>query len=76
MHVTASVFINDGKAGLHNYEVWLEILAPREPVYQYRHNDTGKDNADAHIKRRVKGREVVAAVTTDEMDSGPWEQIF
>ena len=77
MHITASVFINDDEAGLHHdYEVWLEALAPHEPVSQYRHNDTGEDNADAHIKRQVMGREVVVAVTEGELDFGPWEQIF
>jgi secondary thiamine-phosphate synthase enzyme len=77
MHITASVFINDDEAGLHHdYEVFLERLAPHEPVSQYRHNDTGEDNADAHIKRQVMGREVVVAVTAGELDFGPWEQIF
>ncbi len=77
MHITASVFINDDEAGLHHdYEVWLEALAPHEPVSQYRHNDTGEDNADAHIKRQVMGREVVVAVTKGELDFGPWEQVF
>lgn len=77
MHITASVFINDDEAGLHHdYEVWLERLAPHEPTGQYRHNDTGEDNADAHIKRQVMGREVVVAVTKGELDFGPWEQIF
>ena len=77
MHITASVFINDDEAGLHHdYEVWLERLAPHEPTGQYRHNDTGEDNADAHIKRQVMGREVVVAVTEGELDFGPWEQIF
>lgn len=77
MHITASVFINDDEAGLHqDYEVWLERLAPHEPVEHYRHNDTGEDNADAHIKRQVMGREVVVAVTGGELDFGPWEQIF
>ncbi|HEY9151463.1 MAG TPA: secondary thiamine-phosphate synthase enzyme YjbQ [Anaerolineales bacterium] len=77
MHITASVFINDDEHGLHqDYERWLENLAPHEPVSQYRHNDTGEDNADAHIKRQVMGREVVVAVTNGQLDFGPWEQIF
>jgi secondary thiamine-phosphate synthase enzyme len=77
MHITASVFINDDEEGLHNdYEAWLEKLAPHEPIRQYRHNDTGEDNADAHMKRQVMGREVVVAVTEGELDFGPWEQIF
>lgn len=77
MHITASVFINDDEAGLHSdYERWLEKIAPHEPVSHYRHNDTGEDNADAHIKRQVMGREVVVAVTEGELDFGPWEQIF
>jgi secondary thiamine-phosphate synthase enzyme len=77
MHITASVFINDDEAGLHHdYEKWLEKLAPHEPVAQYRHNDTGEDNADAHMKRQVMGREVVVAVTQGRLDFGPWEQIF
>ena len=77
MHITASAFINDDEAGLHHdYEVWLERLAPHEPTAQYRHNDTGEDNADAHIKRQVMGREVVVAVTEGTLDFGPWEQIF
>jgi secondary thiamine-phosphate synthase enzyme len=77
MHITAAVFINDDESGLHNdYEKWLEKLAPHEPVSQYRHNDTGEDNADAHLKRQVMGREVVVAVTKGELDFGPWEQIF
>ena len=77
MHITASVFINDDESGLHHdYEKWLEKLAPHEPVSQYRHNDTGEDNADAHMKRQVMGREVVVAVTNGEMDFGTWEQIF
>lgn len=76
MHITASVFINDDEAGLHrDFEVWLERLAPHEPVSQYRHN-TGEDNADAHLKRQVMGREVVVAVTGGRLDFGPWEQIF
>ena len=77
MHITASVFINDNESGLHrDYEKWLEGLAPHEPVGQYRHNDTGEDNADAHLKRQVMGREVVVAVTNGKLDFGPWEQIF
>ena len=77
MHITASVFINDDESGLHqDYEKWLEKLAPHEPIDQYRHNDTGEDNADAHMKRQVMGREVVVAVTDGELDFGPWEQIF
>ena len=77
MHITASVFINDDETGLHaDYEKWLEKLAPHEPVSQYRHNRTGEDNADAHMKRQVMGREVVAAVTGGKLDFGPWEQIF
>jgi secondary thiamine-phosphate synthase enzyme len=77
MHITASVFINDDERGLHaDYEKWLEGLAPHEPVGAYRHNDTGEDNADAHLKRQVMGREVVAAVTEGRLDFGPWEQIF
>jgi secondary thiamine-phosphate synthase enzyme len=77
MHITASVFINDDESGLHkDYEVWLEQLAPHEPISRYRHNLTGEDNADAHLKRQVMGREVVVAVTGGRLDFGPWEQIF
>ncbi|RZI44132.1 YjbQ family protein [Herbaspirillum sp. HC18] len=77
MHISASVFINDDEPGLHHdYDVWLEKIAPHAPVSQYRHNDTGEDNADAHIKRQVMGREVVVAVTDGKLDFGPWEQIF
>ena len=77
MHITASVFINDHESGLHeDYERWLEELAPHEPISQYRHNLTGEDNGDAHLKRQVMGREVVVAVTDGELDFGPWEQIF
>ncbi len=77
MHITASVFINDDESGLHHdYEKWLEKLAPHEPVSQYRHNNTGEDNADAHMKRQIMGREVVVAVTNGRLDFGPWEQIF
>ena len=76
MHITASVFINDDESGLHHdFEVWLEKLAPHEPVKQYRHN-VGEDNADAHLKRQVMGREVVVAITEGKLDFGPWEQIF
>jgi len=77
MHITASVFINDDESGLHqDYEKWLETLAPHAPTEQYRHNDTGEDNADAHLKRQVMGREVVVAITAARLDFGPWEQIF
>ncbi len=77
MHITASVFINDDESGLHHdYEVFLEKLAPHEPVSAYHHNLTGEDNADAHIKRQVMGREVVVAITNGQLDFGPWEQIF
>ncbi len=77
MHITASVFINDDESGLQaDYDAWLEKLAPHEPIRQYRHNDTGEDNADAHMKRQVIGREVVVAVTNGQLDFGPWEQIF
>jgi secondary thiamine-phosphate synthase enzyme len=77
MHITASVFINDDESGLlRDYESFLEKLAPHEPTSQYRHNLTGEDNADAHIKRQVMGREVVVAVTGGKLDFGPWEQIF
>jgi len=77
MHITASVFINDAESGLlHDYEVWLERLAPHEPTSQYWHNRTGEDNADAHMKRQVMGREVVVAITEGRLDFGPWEQIF
>jgi secondary thiamine-phosphate synthase enzyme len=77
MHITASVFINDDEPGLHrDYEKWLEELAPHAPTDQYRHNDTGEDNADAHLKRQVMGREVVVAITRGKLDLGPWEQIF
>jgi len=76
MHITASVFINDDESGLHrDFDKWLEKLAPHEPVAQYQHN-TGEDNADAHLKRSVMGREVVVAVTKGKLDFGPWEQIF
>jgi len=77
MHITASVFINDDETGLHHdYEAWLEGLAPHEPVARYHHNRTGEDNADAHLKRQVMGREVVVAITAGRLDFGPWEQIF
>jgi secondary thiamine-phosphate synthase enzyme len=77
MHITASVFINDDEYGLHqDYEKWLEGLAPHAPISQYRHNDTGEDNADAHLKRQVMGREVVVAVTNGRLDFGTWERIF
>ena len=77
MHITASVFINDNESGLHyDYEKWLEELAPHEPIDHYRHNDTGEDNADAHLKRQVMGREVVVAITDGQLDFGPWETIF
>ena len=77
MHITASVFINDDESGLHHdYEVWLEKLAPHEPISQYWHNRTGEDNGDAHLKRQVMGREVVVAITEGRLDFGPWEQIF
>ena len=76
MHITASIFINDDEPGLHHdYEVWLEKLAPHEPVSRYRHNGY-EDNADAHLKRQVMGREVVVAITNGKLDFGPWEQIF
>ena len=77
MHITASVFINDAEDGLlHDYEVWLEQLAPHAPTTQYHHNRTGEDNADAHLKRQIMGREVVVAITNGKLDFGPWEQIF
>ncbi len=77
MHITASVFINDNEPGLHHdYEVWLEKLAPHAPTSQYWHNRTGEDNADAHLKRQIMGREVVVAITRGKLDFGPWEQIF
>lgn len=76
MHITASVFINDDESGLHHdFDVWLEKLAPHEPVSQYRHNN-GEDNADAHLKRSIMGREAVVAITKGNLDFGPWEQIF
>ncbi|MCO6438232.1 MAG: YjbQ family protein [Phycisphaerae bacterium] len=77
MHITASVFINDDEHGLHqDYEAWLERLAPHAPIEQYQHNRTGEDNADAHLKRQVMGREVVVAITGGALDFGRWEQIF
>lgn len=77
MHISASVFINDDEHGLHqDFARWLEQLAPHEPVRQWRHNDTGEDNADAHLKRQVMGREVTVAITDGKLDFGPWEQIF
>ena len=77
MHITASVFINDDESGLHaDYEKFLELIAPHEPVSAYQHNRTGEDNGDAHIKRQIMGREVVVAVTGGKLDFGPWEQIF
>jgi secondary thiamine-phosphate synthase enzyme len=76
MHITASVFINDDEPGLHkDFDVWLEALAPHEPVSKYRHN-VGEDNADGHLKRQMMGREVVVAITAGKLDFGPWEQIF
>jgi secondary thiamine-phosphate synthase enzyme len=76
MHITASVFINDDESGLHeDYKRWLEELAPHDPK-RYKHNRTGEDNADAHLKRQVMGREVVVAITAGKLDFGPWERIF
>ncbi|MCL1926481.1 MAG: secondary thiamine-phosphate synthase enzyme YjbQ [Syntrophorhabdaceae bacterium] len=77
MHITASVFINDNEGGLHkDFDEWLEKLAPHEPISRYKHNQTGEDNGDAHLKRQVMGREVVVAITGGRLDFGPWEQIF
>ena len=77
MHITASVYINDDERGLiSDYDKWLEKLAPHAPISQYRHNNTGEDNGDAHLKRQVMGREVVVAITDGRLDFGPWEQIF
>jgi secondary thiamine-phosphate synthase enzyme len=77
MHISASVFINDAEEGLlHDFDVWLERLAPHEPISQYHHNRTGEDNADAHLKRQILGREVVMAITRGALDFGPWEQIY
>ena len=76
MHITASVYINDAESGLiEDYDAWLEKLAPHEPISHYRHNRTGEDNGDAHLKRQVMGREIVAAITNGQLDFGPWEQI-
>jgi secondary thiamine-phosphate synthase enzyme len=77
MHITASVFINDNESGLRgDFDIWLEKLAPHSPTEQYRYNETGEDNADAHLKRQIMGREVVVAITNGKPDFGPWEQIF
>ncbi len=77
MHITSSVYINDAESGLlHDFDKWLEKLAPHEPIANYRHNLTGEDNADAHLKRTIMGREVVIAITDGKMDFGPWEQIY
>jgi secondary thiamine-phosphate synthase enzyme len=77
MHITASIFINDNESGLHqDFERWLESLAPHEPISKYKHNETGEDNADAHLKRQIMGREVIVAITNGKLDFGPWEQIF
>ncbi|MCD6376046.1 MAG: YjbQ family protein [Caldisericaceae bacterium] len=77
MHITASVYINDNESGLiQDYDDWLEKLAPHEPISRYRHNRTGEDNGDAHLKRQIMGREVVVAITDGKLDFGPWEQIF
>ncbi|MBA2268492.1 MAG: YjbQ family protein [Nitrosopumilus sp.] len=77
MHISSSIFINDDEEGLHHdFHEWLEKLAPHEPIKKYRHNDTGEENADAHLKRQIMGREVVVAVTKSKLDFGPWEQIF
>ncbi len=77
MHITASVFVNDDEPGLHaDYERWLETLAPHEPIDAYHHNETGEDNADAHLKRQIMGREVMLAITEGRLDLGPWEQVF
>ncbi len=77
MHISSSIFVNDDESGLHSdFERWLEKLAPHKPINQYRHNDTGEDNADSHLKRQIMGREVVAAITKGKLDFGQWEQIF
>lgn len=77
MHISAAVFVNDDESGLmKDWEAWLEKLAPEKPHSQYRHNDTGEDNADAHLKRTIMGRETVLAITNGELDFGPWEQVF
>ena len=77
MHITTSVFVNDNESGLHeDFDIWLEKLALHSPTDQYKHNETGEDNADAHLKRQLMGREVVVAITNGKLDFGPWEQIF
>jgi len=77
MHITASVFVNDNETGLWNdFETWLEKLAPHAPITQYRHNDTGENNAAAHLKRTIMGREVMLAITNGDLDFGPWEEVF
>jgi len=77
MHITSSIFINDDESGLHHdFEIWLQKLAPNLPTKQYLHNDTGEDNADAHLKRQIMGRETLVAITGGKLDFGPWEQIF
>jgi secondary thiamine-phosphate synthase enzyme len=77
MHISSSIFINDNETGLHkDFDKWLEQLAPHSPASQYRHNDTGEDNADAHLKRQIMGRDVVIAITNGKLDFGPWEQVF
>lgn len=77
MHITASVFVNDNESGLHeDFDIWLEKLAPHSATDKYKHNETGEDNADAHLKRQLMGREVVVAITNGKLDFGPWEQIF
>ena len=77
MHISSSIFINDDEEGLHNdFHNWLEKLDPHKPLNHYRHNDTGEENADAHLKRQIMGREVVVAITKSKLDFGPWEQIF
>ena len=77
MHISSSIFINDNETGLHkDFDKWLEQLAPHSPSSQYRHNDTGEDNADAHLKRQIMGRDVVIAITNGKLDFGPWEQVF
>jgi secondary thiamine-phosphate synthase enzyme len=77
MHITASVFINDNEGGLHkDFDIWLEKLAPHGPIELYKHNETGEDNADAHMKRQIMGREVLVAITNGRLDFGPWDQIF
>jgi secondary thiamine-phosphate synthase enzyme len=77
MHISSSIFINDNEMGFHkDFDKWLEQLAPHSPASQYRHNDTGEDNADAHLKRQIMGRDVVIAITNGKLDFGPWEQVF